>query len=94
MAFKFQEMIILQEEVANLYARICQTIQQKPSRIMTLEHIQQQQKQGCDENVAAVRNILAKLRTAKGCLFSDFYPFFPLLKFNNLSGFKLSNSKL
>ena len=59
-------MIILQEEVANLYARICQTNQQTPSRIMTLEHIQQQQKQGCDDNVAAVRNILAKLRTAKG----------------------------
>merc|ERR1712223_276542 len=61
-----KEMIILQEDVAKLYARICQTNQQTPSRIMTLEHIQQQQKQGCDDNVAAVRNILAKLRTAKG----------------------------
>jgi len=61
-----KEMIILQEDVAKLYARICQTNQQTPSRIMTLEHIQQQQRQGCDDNVAAVRNILAKLRTAKG----------------------------
>lgn len=58
-----KEMAILQEEVAHLYAKVCQSNQQTPSRIMTLEHIKQQQKQGCEE---AVRGILAKLRTAKG----------------------------
>ena len=60
-----KEMVVLQEEVANLYAKICQSNQQTPSRIMTLEHIRQQQKQGGETEVI-VRAHLAKLRTAKG----------------------------
>jgi protein bicaudal D len=59
-----KEMGGLQEELAHLYAKVCQSNHQTPSRIMTLEHIRQQQRQGCEDDV--VRNVLAKLRTAKG----------------------------
>ena len=58
-----KEMILLQAEVANMYTKVCQINQQTPSRLMTLEHLQQQQQQQCDEQV---KHVLAKLRTAKG----------------------------
>ena len=60
-----KEMVQLQAQVANMYTKVCQINQQTPSRLMTLEHIQQQQQQinGCEDQV---KHILAKLRTAKG----------------------------
>ena len=59
-----KEMVLLQEEVANLYTKICEINHQTPSKIMTLEHLQQQQR-GC-EDLSVISSSLAKLRSAKG----------------------------
>ena len=58
-----KEMVQLQAQVANMYTKVCQINQQTPSRLMTLEHIQQlqQAESGCEDQV---KHILAKLRTA------------------------------
>ncbi len=62
-----KEMSLLQVDVARLYTKVCQSNHQTPSRIMTLEHITQQQKQKeADDEAAMVSNTLSKLRTAKG----------------------------
>ena len=60
-----KEMMQLQAQVANMYTKVCQINQQTPSRLMTLEHIQQLQQadeSGCEHD--QVKHILAKLRTA------------------------------
>ena len=63
-----KEMVQLQAEIAHLYTKICEINHQTPSKIMTLEHLKQQQK-GCDaanKDGNLIVSSLAKLRSAKG----------------------------
>ena len=63
-----KEMVQLQAEIAHLYTKICEINHQTPSRIMTLEHLKQQQKACDDANDKGnlIGSSLAKLRSSKG----------------------------
>lgn len=58
-----KEMGLLQEEVARMYTRVCESNHQHPSRIMTMDHIKQQKQQNEGGNSTSA---LSKLKTAKG----------------------------
>ena len=81
-----KEMVQLQEEVANLYTKICEINHQTPSKIMTLQHLQEQQK-GCDQE-GLIGSSLAKLRSAKGHFDPDEEHINPAVVQNNVETVK------
>lgn len=82
-----KEMVQLQAEIAHLYTKICEINHQTPSKIMTLEHLKQQQK-GC-ANDGFIGSSLAKLRSAKGYIVDpDEEQINPVLVQNNVETVK------